>query len=218
MEAKLSPNYSHEKLQNPSFTDLIDVFEDLWRSYVFAPVNMLLQAPNGDIAAMSILCSYFEAIAGYLSGKDTNGKSKKYFVQGICYVFRSDSPDIHKAAEAIYSNIRCGLAHEGMPNHKVNYSRLGCQPFFLTYRKAPDGTLDITAGVVSIVVNPVKMCQGVVQHFERYLRDLRSANDQVLVDAFMATVKRQWALGTVENPVGITEADFLGHTCSGASS
>jgi hypothetical protein len=218
MEAKLSPKYSHEKLENAGFADLVDVFEDLWRSYVFAPVDLLLKTPNGDIAAMTILCSYFEAIAGYVSGKDTNGQSKKYFVQGICQVFHSDSPDFHKAAEAIYSNIRCGLAHEGMLNHKVNYSDQGSKVFFLTYRKASDGSLDIGAGVASIVVNPIKMYQAVVQHFDRYIRDLRNAKDQALVDAFMATVGRQWALGKGENPVGVTEAEFLGHTRSGASS
>jgi hypothetical protein len=217
MDAKLSPNYSHEKLENASFADLVDVFEDLWRNYVFAPVDILLKTPHGDIAAMTVLCSYFEAIAGYLSGNDTNGQSKKYFAQGICQVFQSDSPDIHKAAEAIYSNIRCGLAHEGMLNHKVNYSRLCSKVFLLTYRKAPDGSLDIGAGVVSIMANPIKMYEGVVKHFERYILNLRNAKDRAVVDAFMKTVTRQWALGSGKNIVGITEADFLGHTDNGAS-
>ena len=217
MDAKLSPNYAHEKLEHANFADLVDVFEDLWRNYVFSPVAMLLQTPNGDIAAMTVLCSYFEAIAGYISGEDSNRQSKKYFVQGICQVFHSDSPDFRKAAEAIYSNIRCGLAHEGMLNHKVNYSRLGSKVFFLTYRKTPDGSLDIDAGVVSIIVNPIRLYEGVIQHFDRYIRDLRSSRNQALVDAFMATVRRQWSLGTGENPVGITEAQFLGHADNGKS-
>ena len=210
METGPSPSYSHEKLENPSVSDLVDVFEDLWRHCFFAPVDLLLKTPNGDIAAMTVLCSYFEVIAGYLSGEDTNGRSREFFVKGFCVVFRSDSPEIHNAAEAIYKHIRCGLAHEGMLSHKVNYSRAGARAFSLTYRKASDGSLDISAGVVSIIVNPLRMYQGVLHHFDGYIRALREVKDQVLLEAFQRTVERQWALGTSENIIGMTEAEFLG--------
>ena len=212
MEEKLTPKYSHDKLENPSFADMVDVFEDWWRSYFFAPIDVLLRTPNGDMAAIAIVCSYFEAIAGYVSGKDTNGNSGKFFVEGFCQVFRSDSKDIKKAAEAIYRHIRCGLAHAAMVHHKVNYSRDGGQAFLLTYRKKPDSTVDIDAGVVSIMVNQQLMCQGVLQNFDGYVRDLRAGKNQRLVDAFMATIGRQWALDTGENIVGVTKAEFLGHT------
>lgn len=210
MKFELSPSYSNDKLDNPSFSDLVDVFEDLWRNCFFSPVDLLLKVPNGDIAAMSVLCSYFEAIAGYINGEDTNRRSKEFFVKGFCLAFRSDSPDIHKAAEAIYKHIRCGLAHEGMLSHKVNYSRTGEKPFFLTYRKSSDGSLDIAAGVVSIIVNPLRMYQGVLHHFDGYISALREANNQALIDAFQRTAERQWALGTSGNIIGMTEAEFLG--------
>jgi hypothetical protein len=212
METKLSPSYSHEKLENPSHIDLVDVFEDLWRHCFLAPIDLLLRSPNGDVAAMTVLCSYFEPIGSYISG-NTDPGSKKLFINGFCRVFSSDPPDIHKdktAAEEIYKHIRCGLAHEGMLSHKVNYSRAGAKAFFLTYRNAPDGSLDIAAGVVSIVVNPFRMYQSVLQHFDGYIRVLREAKDQVLVAAFRRTVERRWALGTSENIIGMTEAEFLG--------
>ena len=208
MEAKLTPKYSHDKLENPSFADLVDVFEDWWRSYFFAPIDVLLRTPNGDMAAMTIVCSYFEAIAGYISGKDTNGQSGTFFVDGFCRVFHSDS-NIEQAAKASYKHIRNGLAHEAMVRHQVNYSRAGSQPFFLTYRRLPNGTLDIDAGVVSIMVNPKRIFQGVRRHFDCYARDLRAAQDQGLIDAFSETIRRQWALDKNENIVGMTEAEFL---------
>lgn len=210
MEAALSPSYSHEKLENPSLNDLVDVFEDLWRHCFFAPLDLLLKTPNGDIAAMTVLCSYFEAIGGYMSGENTNRRAREFFVKSFCLVFHSNSPEIHKAAEAIYKNIRCGLAHDGMLSHKVNYSRAGTKAFFLTYRKMPDASLDIAAGMVSIIVNPLRMYQGVLHHFDEYVRALREGKNQVLVEAFKKTVERQWALGTSENIIGMTEAEFLG--------
>lgn len=210
MEAALSPSYKHEKLENPTMTDLVDVFEDLWRNCVFSQAELLLRTQNGDIAAMTVLCPYFEAIGGYITGEDTNRRAREFFVKGFGLVFRSDSPEIHKAAEAVYKYVRCGLAHEGMLGHKVYYSRDGAQTFFLTYRKTSDGTLDISAGVVSIVVNPMRMFEGVMQHFNEYIRSLREAKDQALVAAFQRTVERQWTIGVGENIIGMTETEFLG--------
>lgn len=210
MQADLSPSYSHEKLENPSFADFVDVFEDLWRKCVFAQADLLLRTPNSDIAAMTVLCPYFEAIAGYIAGEDTNGRAREFFVKGFCSVFRSDLPEIPKAAEAVYKYVRCGLAHEGMLRHKVNYSRSGAKAFFLTYRKAADATLDIDADVVSIIVNPLRVYEGVIHHFDGYIRALREAKDKALTTAFQNTVDRQWALGTGGNIIGMTEAEFLG--------
>ena len=75
MDEYLSPNYKHEKLENPSHEDLVDVFEDTWKHFVFSPVEMLLHHPYGDIAAMTVLSSYFEAVWSYLSGEDSDRKS-----------------------------------------------------------------------------------------------------------------------------------------------
>jgi hypothetical protein len=97
-----------------------------------------------------------------------------------------------------------------MLSHKVNYSRAGAKAFFLTYRKASDGSLDVAAGVVSIIVNPLRMYQGVLHHFDGYVRALREAKDQVLIEAFQRSAERQWALGVSENIIGMTEAEFLG--------
>lgn len=167
---------------------------------------------NSDIAAMTVLCPYFEAIGGYLAGEDTNGNSKMFFIKGFYAVFRADSPEIQKAAKAVYKYIRCGLAHEGMLSHKVHYSSAGAKAFFFTYRKKEDGTFDMDAGIVSMIVNPLRIYQAVVQHFDEYIRALREAKDQALVEAFRRSVDRQWALGTSENIIGMTEAEFLGHS------
>lgn len=112
MQDFLSPNYTHDKLANACFADFVDVFEDMWRHYMLVPCEMLLRFPHGEVAAMMLLSSYFEAIWIHLSGKDSNGKSKLFFVRGFCRVFRSESAGIDRAAEAIYEHVRCGLDHE----------------------------------------------------------------------------------------------------------
>ena len=210
MDAWLSPSFKHEKLENPSFQDLVDVFEDLWVHYVFKPVEALLAMSHGDIAAMSLLSSYFEAAESYRSGESSNRRSREFFVRAFCYVYKSDHTAIEKAAAAVYEHIRCGLAHEGMLSCKVQYTRSAPKAFLLTYRRKPDGQLDIDAGVVSVVVNALRMYEGVKKHFSEYVAALRAEADSNLCDAFRATVERNWSLGTSELIIGMTEAEFRG--------
>jgi len=57
MRQILSPSYQHNKLENPSLSDLIDVFEDTWRGYVLTPYEALLKMPCGEVAAMTVISS-----------------------------------------------------------------------------------------------------------------------------------------------------------------
>lgn len=211
MELKLSPNFKHDKLENPSLLDLIDVFEDTWKHFIFLPAQLLLKTPHGEIAGMMVLSSYFEVMQSYTTGQDSAGKSKDFFIKGFCQVFKSDSDGIEEAAKAIYKYIRCGLTHEGMVGHKVNYSNLGAKPFILTYPKKSDGTLDFSAGVASIIINPRLIYESVKFHFDKYVSVLRTTKDKKIIDGFEVTVKRLWGLGLGENIIGMTESEFVGH-------
>jgi hypothetical protein len=210
MEEFLSPSFRHDKLENPTFEDLVDVFEDLWKKHVLVPCEMLLRFPHGDVAAMTVLSPYFEAIWIHLSGEDSDKNSKKFFVKGFSQVFKSDSPGLNKAAEAIYEHVRCGLAHEGALRRKVHYSREGAKAFFLTYPKKPSGELNFEAPVVSIILNPYRVYEGVKMHFEDYVRELRSTSDKSKRDAFKKTCERLWGIGENDNIVGMTEKEFRG--------
>ena len=210
MEHRLSPRYDHEKLEDPTLSDLIDVFEDSWMGFVFSPAKTLLSYPDGDVAAMTLITSYFEAIWIYLTGEDSDRKSREYFVKGFCRVFSADSPGIEIAAKAIYKHIRCGLAHTGMLTHRVNFSRGGSKAFFLTYPKNPDGSLNMIAPVASIIVNPMRMYDGVSQHFQTYVAALRSGERHDLTSPFLLAVTQLWGLGQGDNIIGMSEAEFNG--------
>jgi len=188
----------------------VDVVEDTWQQYVFGPVQILFDNPHGDIAAMTLLSSYFEAVWSYISGESSDGESREFFVQGFCKVFRADGGDVEIAAKAIHKNLRCGVAHAGLPTHKVYYSRDGAKTFCLTYPKNPDGALDMTVPPCSIVVNPIRMFDGIMYHFKELLKTLREAKDPTLVEAFDRSVRRLWGIGTEEGVIAMTEEDFLG--------
>lgn len=210
MEHRLSPHYDHKKLEHPTLSDMIDVFEDSWMGFVFSPAEKLLSYPDGDVAAMTLLTSYFEAIWIYLTGEDSDGKSKEFFANGFGRIFSADSPGTDIAATAIYKHIRCGLAHTGMLTHRVNFSRVGGKAFFLIYPKNPDGSLNMSAPVASIIVNPKRMYDGVTQHFRAYVAALRSGERDDLTIPFQSAVTKLWGIGKGDNIIGMTEAEFHG--------
>lgn len=214
MQQMLSPSYDHSKLDNPTLDDLADVFEDCWKHYIFLPCEQLLNTPYGDVAAIALLCSYFEAIGGCLCGEDTNWYSRKFFCLGLCDVFPSSgTTGLDKGAAAIYKHVRCGVAHEGLLGHKVHYSREGAKSLYLTYPRTPDGALDTDADVQSIVINAPLIYRATRDHFENYLRCLHDPANQTLREAFRTVVIRQWNLnGDRENDIGMTEAQFRGKT------
>lgn len=209
MEEMLSPSFTHEKLDNPSTSDLVDVFEDLWRGCVFEPARSLIRSPHGSVAAMCVLCPYYEAIESLYTGQSSRHRSEEFFVKGFSRVF-SSSEGMGVGVKEIYIHVRCGLAHEGMLRSKVLYSNVGNKAFFLTYPKHSDGTLDLTGPSKSIVINPERMLEATVQHFEKYVQLLRSQEDVELVKNFEAFVTAQYAIGSGESIIGMTYEEFSG--------
>lgn len=211
MEEMLSPNFTHKKLESPSNSDLIDVFEDLWNGYIFMPVRLLLDSPHGSISAMLVLCSYYEVIESLYTAQSSKNNSQTFFLKGFSRVFSNDTGDTTVAAKEIYLHVRCGLAHEGMLRSKVHHSNIGNKAFFLTYPKLSDGTLDTRGPSVSIVVNPERMYNATLQHFLAYVQSLRNGNDASQFDNFKSFVMSQYNFGGGESIIGMTFEEFNGN-------
>ena len=214
MKQKLTPNYDHEKLANPTCGDLIDVFEDAWNGYVLAQVEVLLTTPNGDIAAMTLLSSYFESIEALHQGTSSDRQSKAFFVAGFLRVFDniSDLNGAEDAAKAIYRHVRCGVAHTGFPTHRVHIQRTHRKAFVLTYPLLADGRLDTESPVQSVLVNAQRMYHAVNSHFHRYVEALRQPDEVTLQTNFDRLMRSSWGIGEDDNVVGMTEAEFRGRT------
>ena len=213
MKQRLTPNYDHEKVANPSLADLIDVFEDAWKGYILVPAQVLLNTPNGDIAAMILLSPYFESIEALYQGKSSDGKSRKFFVAGFLRVFEktsglADERHAKNAAEAIYHNVRCGAAHTGFPTHKVNLQRTNQNAFHLTYSRLLDGQLDAASPVHSILFNAQRIHDAVGWHLDHYVKVLRHPHETNLQDNFNRLMRSEWGIGEEDNVVGMTEEDF----------
>ena len=68
----------------------------------------------------------------------------------------------------------------------------------------------LTSPAASIVVNPQRMYEGVLRHFEQYIKDLRCGSRPDLTDKFQKAVSLLWALEEGKNVIGLTEDEFKG--------
>ncbi|MEZ8316002.1 hypothetical protein [Vibrio splendidus] len=210
MEYNLSPYFKHDKIEAPSFIDLVDVFEDIWLHYHLNPAKILLDHQHCEVAALSLLSTYFESIECYISGRKSEGKSKNFFIQGFCRVFSSNSNGIEAAAGHFYKHVRCGLAHEATLSNKVTFSPSSVHAIYATYRKDNKGNLILNSGVTSIVVNPHLIFSAINDHFRQYVATLRKGADEQVMSNFEKTMTRVLGDQSEELIIGVTEDEFLG--------
>jgi len=209
MENFISPNYGPEKLESPTYEDLVDVFEDRMLYWYFLPAKHLFETQHCQIASVALLVSYFEMIEIYLSGKDSKVGSKAFFVNGFSKVFRfqNNNQELSRfVAKEIYDQVRCGFAHEAMFRDRVYFSFDHSQPLVITWPKRNDD-LDYSQ-VESITINPSLFYESIQSHFEGYVVSLRDGSDKAIKQAFQTIVKLKWALDEEDRAIGMTEEEF----------
>ncbi|OCH30634.1 hypothetical protein A6E13_19040 [Aliivibrio fischeri] len=210
MEYNLSPSFKHDKIEAPSFIDLVDVFEDIWLHYHLSPAKILLEHQHCEVAALSLLSTYFESIECYISGEKSEGKSKKFFIQGFCRVFSSNSNGIEVAAAHFYKHVRCGLVHEATLSNKVTFSLSSAHAIYATYPKDNKGNLILNSGITSIVVNPNLIFSAINNHFKQYVATLRKSEDEQVMSNFEKTMTRVLGDQSEELIIAVSEDEFLG--------
>ena len=210
MRNLISPNFSHEKLQSPSYEDLIDVFEDRMRNWFLLPAERLLDTPDCQIAAVALLMNYFEGIEIYLTGKDSKSQSATFFSNGFNKVFsiRGEGRSLSKKiVDAFYRYARCGFAHDGMFRNRIFFSSVRQEPLLITWPKKY-GKFDLSGDIESIIINPTRFYKSIQDHFEGYLKKLREGSDSAVRKAFEAAVKLKWALAEKDCAIGMSEDEF----------
>lgn len=210
MDKYISPNYKCKKLEDPSFEDLIDVFEDRVRNWMLLPAESLLESRHGFVAAISILFTYFEGIQIYVSGKDSKSSSKTHFIKGFLSVFGApdrDKSELRNMAKTIYSEGRCGFSHEGLSKGKIIYSSARKEALTITIPKV-GGKLEYHGEIKSIVINPARFFWCVKRHFNKYISDIRKEDNIDLRDRFKRSVDAKWGLDDPDIQIGTTEDEF----------
>jgi hypothetical protein len=193
---------------------VIDVFEDRVRHWLLAPAKLMLAQPPsfGLVPAASIAVGYIEPIEIYISGEDSDRRSREFFCRGFHRIFQAEgqTEELQKAiANALYSALRCGFAHDGMPKQGINFSLAFQKPFLITWAMK-DGAFVATGKLQSAIVNPKLMIDRIEKHFDTYICDLRRGTNATLIANFKKAVAMKWAIGEPGRLIAVTEEQFLG--------
>jgi hypothetical protein len=143
---------------------------------------------------LSVVAAYFEMIAQFLEGETSENQSKLFFEKGFRAVYPSTSmtrSDIYK----IYSVVRCGMYHGGMPKIGCHLSR-HFQPGFHLCR-------------TEIHVNPAAIVREVKAHFCQYISVLRNPVNISERDKFKKMCEE---MGLDQTPPDHTYCDTPGGT------
>ena len=117
---------------------------------------------------------YLEANQQYREGKKSTGCSEEYFLKAIKRLFDLSKSE-EETVKKVYSELRCGLFHDGMTRSRVllgDYS----EPFHIS------GEM--------IKINPKKFFRTVQTDFNQYITDLKNENEKDKREAFL----RRWKL------------------------
>jgi len=146
-----------------------------------------------------------------MSGEDSNRRSREFFCRGFSRIFQAEGQPVQvqdAVSNALYSALRCGFAHAGMPKNGINFSLDFPKPFVITW-PMKDGVFLAEGKLQSAIVNPKLMIDRIEKHFDAYVRELRRATDVTLVSNFQKAVSLNWAIGEPERLVAMTENQFL---------
>lgn len=197
MEYKISPHFHESKLDPNNIDDLIDVFEDRTRYWLFEPIQNLLREPNGGIAALGLLLTYFEGIAIYLDGRDSKDNSKSFFKRGFLDMFKAhgiSNEILGSVSDLLYANARCGFFHDGFGfRGRILIAPDANQDLIITLPKI-NGLIDKKGAIQSIIINPNRLFIAIEHHFSSYMSELRNTSNVKVRLNFQEACKVKWKL------------------------
>ena len=195
MDNFISPNYSQDKLENPTMEDLIDVLKDRVLNWLFEPAKKLLVEKDNWFAVLCLLLTYFEGIWSYVTGVDSKGNSQRYFKDAFLDVFGQSGPPLDlfsRVAEVLYEDGRCGFFHDGMLRSRIFVGELRKDDILITLLRKKDGSVDHDGQIQSILIDPRRFMATIERHFIDYLLCLRSPQQTLKRGNFEKIAKEKW--------------------------
>lgn len=160
---------NNSRLDPTNLDDKIKIYEREVKGWFLEPARKLC-TPNishdNSFIVIMICLAYIEGVEQYRCGSGSNGKSARFFKSSMKRIFSIAD----KVSEAIYTNARCGLFHNGMVKSNILYD-LNQNEAILVHGK-------------NINIQPELFLKKIEEDFEQYLRDLRNQNNKNLRDNF----------------------------------
>lgn len=204
---KISPQFAADKLNNPSVDDLIDIFEDRIKAWLLEPSDHLMQKEIGWIPGYALLLSYFEGIWIYISGEDSNNKSKQFFKKAFVDVFRESHISetlLARVGSLLYEDARCGFFHDGMFRGRIFFAPTNKGEMLITLPRK-EGELDGKGSIQSVIIDARKSHRAVSKHFAAFISRLRNPIESSLRNSFYNICREKWGFDQPGIIIGLKE-------------
>jgi len=178
---KVTPYKDLDDYEDPdSIESKIDIFEKSTIGWQLEIADLLInggidceknevkEIKGSGFAVLQILVSYFEMIAKYKEGFERNGDSTSFFKKGVISVFPElkeyNNTDVNDLLEVFWRDGRNGLYHGGMTESRI-----------LISHKFP--ILGFEPKNKILMINPHKLPQKLIEHFRKYINELKDPNE-----------------------------------------
>lgn len=181
----ISPTHTADQMVDADVYKKIDVFEDQTRGWLLDHIAFIASDSNpqyehSGFVVLALCCIYLEMIAACREGVSSRGRSEEFFVKGLKSMFSAPKESVmDMAAKRLYTQVRCGLLHEGATKGGIGITR-----------DAPDhvviedvmrvSTDEAETRVTGVIIHPFRFAEAVGTHFDRYVTELRAEGSESL--------------------------------------
>lgn len=137
----------------------IKIYEDMVNGWFLKVAERLKQDNEAGFVILSVAVAYIEGNQQFRESKLSKNNSKKFFIKGVRRIFDKENVPENILAD-YYSQVRCGLFHDGMTKKNVIISADFADP------------LRYLNGVIRI--NPHKFLDKIKADFESYIAELET--------------------------------------------
>ena len=130
---------------------------------------------DNDFVVLMICMSYIEGVSQYKKGISSHGKSPEMFIESIKDIYSNIKLD-NNDLKRLYSQSRCGLFHNGMVSSDIILNS--------DFPNAIEINNATISGSDDIKINPKKLLEDIINHFNKYIVDLKDTNNSQLRNNF----------------------------------
>ncbi len=150
----------------------VEIFRDRIDGWLLSIAEQVEIIPHAGFALLYLVSSYFEMIAQYVNGEDSDGRSKEYFAKGFREVYGESYLESSRIdLLLLYKGLRCAIYHSGLPRGNIVLSG--------AYARAFESEGDM------LKINPHILLKDVRNHFSGYIAKLLDQSEQASRDNFL---------------------------------
>jgi hypothetical protein len=177
----VSPKHRVDCLYSGRTEDRIDAYEARTRGWFLDHARMLLDVPDGEMAALHLMLAYLESSTIFRRGESSRTREREFFRLAFRDIFPDSewtrlpgaptSPTFFEdVADFLWTQLRCGLYHEGMTKTHVWVSRDHAASIHLAGSGTPQDPF-------TAIINPAFFLKRIDGHLSAYIAALRKADD-----------------------------------------